>query len=170
MELTVRDKMKLLSDQVLLNEIEGRFDGVIDVWEKIIADVLRPRNKQEILSMLNDKIKEADLILEKWRKAATIADKYFLEEQYRKLAKEISELKYSLSAIWTNKEVRKIQNVAAFFKSTIRKIDRNNKLYFRRIIKFLFKNMDDNSGDNIILSNAKNNIDNQCIHLYEKAA
>lgn len=77
--------------------------------------------------------------------------KQFISYRYKKLRNR----KLSIGAI--TKSIRKAASV--IFGCTFIKRNRNISLFFRKIVRFLFKNMDDNSGEpNVIPALATNNI------------
>lgn len=96
---------------------------------------------------LTQLIAEANRLIHLYYESSSNKLRELIKESYFKVCKAINTLRTKIKNHINIQQIKTILKIAANFKSLINYQVRNLKHSYRKIIKFLFKNMDDNSGD-----------------------
>ncbi len=130
-----------------------------DVWLKVVSEIVIasvPRKSKFV--ELNELLSKANEIIDLYKKAGTHREKQSLADEYYAICDRIRILRRQIEAKEVLALINRAIKIASALLQRSNNFIRNLRLFYRRIIRFLFKNMDDNSGDVVFqLQVLKNN-------------
>jgi hypothetical protein len=117
--------------------------------ESYLLEYAKPNlyfTSNNVYASLNALRVEEFRLVENYKNARTLAVKQRIVESYHTLCAEIRKVERKISKISVRVFIKSVYKIAASFKSVTNYFIRNLRFFFRSIIRFYFKNMDDNSG------------------------